>query len=250
MTSTANRWLTHRQARTNARLRLFCLPYAGGGASAYYGWEKDLPGDIELYALQLPGREERYQEAPFTQVEPLIQTLGPLLQPYLDRPFALFGHSMGALIAFELARYWRREYQLLPAHLFVSAIRAPQSLYRDAPISQFTDEQFIEQVVGRYNAVPEAILNDREYMRLLLPTMRADFGMIETYAYQQEEPLACPIATFGGKADQAVPLRGLMAWKEQTKDDFSLRLFNGGHFFLREERGFLLELIKNLLQDS
>lgn len=250
MTSTANRWFTRYQPIPDAHLRLFCIPFAGGGASAFYSWGKDLPAEIEICSLQLPGHEERHAEPPFTRLEPLIQEVGAALRPYLDLPFALFGHSMGALIAFELARYVRKEYHLLPDHLFVSALRAPQELYQDSHISDLPDKAFLEQVVTRYDAVPEAIKNDPEYMSFLLPTIKADFGMIETYVYRKEPPLDCPIATFGGSADRAVPLKSLIAWKEQTTRDFSLRLFNGGHFFLREERTLLLELITNLLQEK
>ena len=214
----------------------------------YYAWQRELPTWIDVCPLQLPGREDRFKDAPFTSIVDVEQTLGPLLAPLLDRPFAFFGHSLGSLLAFDLARYLRRQYNVLPVHLFVSATQAPHTRLFNAAITDLPDDLFLDQIVHRYNAIPPMILDEPEFLQLLLPTMRADFRMVETYTYKEEAPLVCPITAFGGRADERIPIESLRAWKEQTSSTFALKMFDGGHFFLRAERKSMLEMISSVLQ--
>ena len=245
ITPTVDPWIQFWQPKLQARLRLFCFPYAGGGASIFRTWSEILPPQIEVCPVQLPGRESRLLEAPFSQLFLLIEPLAQALLPYLYMPCAFFGHSMGALISFELAHYLRQQYDLSPVHLFVSARRAPQLIARDAPIHHLPEPQFVEEL-RRLKGTPEEVLQTSELLQLLIPFLRADFAMCETYLYTPGEPLTCPISVFGGLQDEEVSRDMLTAWHEQTRGSFKLRLFVGDHFFLHAARA---SLVQALLQD-
>ncbi|MEB3220121.1 MAG: beta-ketoacyl synthase N-terminal-like domain-containing protein [Nostocales cyanobacterium 94392] len=237
-----NLWVIRPQPNPQARLRLLCFSYAGAGASVFNPWVKELPSDIELCAIQLPGRENRFKESPLTHLKPLIQTLLPLLKPYLDQNFALFGHSMGALLSFELIRELRRQNCPLPVHLFVSSRKAPQLLEIDAPIHRLPDSQFIEKI-KHFNGTPDEILQNKKFMQQFVPTLRSDFSILETYFYRNEPPLDCPITAFGGDQDPIVDRAELTAWNKQTSSQFDLQMFAGDHFFLHSAREKLLQAI-------
>lgn len=210
----------------------------------FHSWSSILPAEIEVCAIQLPGRENRLREAPFTQLSPLVQTLVRILHPYLHKPFALFGHSMGALISFELTRELRRRKVSGPLHLFVSGRNAPQIPDPD-PIYHLPEPEFVA-VLRRLNGTPEAVLQNRELMQFILPLLRADFTLHETYSYTAEPPLDCPISVFGGLQDSETTRDGLDTWRAQTRNVFTLRLFPGDHFFLDSAQNLLLQAI---LQD-
>jgi surfactin synthase thioesterase subunit len=166
----------------------------------------------------------------------------------LDLPFALFGHSMGGLIAFELARELRRRARSGPVFLAVSGCPAPQcSSSRVAPVAHLNDAEFLEQVKSRYSAIPEEVLAQPELVELLLPALRADMGIVEAYSCTPEPPLECPIRCFGGTTDHTVPREHLDAWREQTRGPFSLREFPGGHFFLFDSPNEVLAALRTEL---
>jgi surfactin synthase thioesterase subunit len=228
------------------RLRLLCFPYAGAGASIYWGWAAALPAGIELCPIQLPGREGRWMEPPITHFPSLIETLADVLQPLLTVPFAFFGHSMGAVISFELARQLRRSSGLSPVHLFLSAARAPHIPDPHPPIHQLGEAAFMN-VLWRLNAIPAQILQNAELMRLVLPCLRADLTLCETYRYRPEPPLPCPISTYGGQHDSKVAYAHLAAWRMHTQRAFTCRLFPGDHFFLMSARTSLLRVLADEL---
>jgi medium-chain acyl-[acyl-carrier-protein] hydrolase len=236
------RWLAYREVNPRARLRLFCFPYAGGGASAYRGWAPALPFDVEVCPVQLPGRESRLREPAFNRPEPLIAALAEALQSHLDLPFAFFGHSMGALLSFELARELRRRGGSLPLHLFVSGRRAPQVPVREEDIHDLPEPEFIAKL-RELNGTPEEVLQHSELMRLLVPVLRADFAVNETYMFQPEEPFGMGISAFGGLADAEVNRADLVGWREQTRGAFRLRMLPGDHFFLHSARDLLTEAV-------
>jgi medium-chain acyl-[acyl-carrier-protein] hydrolase len=242
-----NAWVRCLQPNPRAQRRLFCFPYAGGGASLFRTWHHVLPPAVEVCAIQLPGRETRLREAPFDYLPLLIDVLVPVLRPYLDKPFALFGHSMGALICFELARRLRTQYQLTPVQLFVSGRGAPQLPQADAPLHGLPAPAFLAGVRQRYQNLPDAVLQEAEMVELILPLLRADFTLLETYTYSAGMPLACPIAAFGGRQDERVPLETLAAWREQSSHAFILRQFAGNHFYLTQQLGPLLATMAELL---
>ncbi|MBV9688917.1 MAG: thioesterase [Ktedonobacteraceae bacterium] len=233
-------------AKVQPRLRLFCFPYAGGGSSLFRLWSNGLPPEVEVCPVYLPGREIRLNEAAFTHISPLVQTMAQVLRPHLNTPFAFFGHSMGALISFELARYLRRNYRQLPTHLFVSSHRAPQLPRLDPDTYNLPEPAFIDAVY-RLGGTPQEVLQHEELLQILLPTLRADFTLCETYLYAKEEPLACPITAFGGEQDHTVSVQQLSAWREQTRGVFTLHMLPGGHFFLHKYQGLLLQALSGQL---
>ena len=239
-------WIICSRPNPRARLRLFCFPYAGGGASAFYTWSAALPEDIEVCAIQPPGRENRLRESAFVRLTSLVQALAEALQPYLNMSFAFFGHSVGALVSFELARCLRRS-GLGPAHLFVSGHGAPQRPNSKPFIHELPETEFMEEL-RRFNGTPEEVLQSSEWMQLLIPLLRADFAINGTYAYTHEAPLDCSIAAFGGLHDAIVSCEDIAAWREQTRKAFTLRLFPGDHFFLHSARVMLLQIISRDLR--
>ncbi len=248
MTTTpmSHTWVTCRVPRPHAQLRLFCFPYAGGGSVTYYHWPRKLPDAIEVYAVKLPGRENRFTESPFTRLEPLVRTLADALLPYLDRPFAFFGHSLGGLLSFELTHALRRQHRLTPVHLCVSASRAPHLCRSGTPKHDLPTPDFI-RYLRRINGTPEKILNNNTVMQLLLPTLRADFALAETYHYSPKEPLSCPITVFAGLQDTIVSHEALRAWQQHTRNTFTLHTFPGSHFFLQTARTELLTALTQTL---
>ena len=237
-----NPWLMRPQPNPKAALRLFCLPYAGGGASVFRRWADKLPSNIEVCALQLPGRESRLREAPFDRISPLVEAAAPALREALDRPFAFFGHSLGASVSFELARWFRRHYGLSPVALFISGRQAPQLPETDPDIHELPDAEFIEELRS-LNGTPPQVLDHPELMELVLPMLRADFAMCKEYAYVQEAPLDCPFYVFGGHDDKDVPRDYLEAWREHTSASFTLRMLPGDHFFIQTAETLLLEIL-------
>ncbi len=240
---TSDSWFTCPKPNPQARLRLFCFPCAGGIASAYSVWPDNLQPDVEVYLVQLPGRGSRLMERPFTRLLHLVQTLVPILQPHLNIPFAFFGHSMGAVLSFEIARHFRRQDCPGPVHLFACSSPAPQRPVLYPPIHVLPEAAFVAELSNRYNAIPQPILQNNELLQLFLPSLRADLAMLETYVYTIEKPLDCPISVFGGLQDSAVSKRELAEWREQTRSSFTLQIFPGDHFFLHSTQSPFLQVL-------
>ncbi|MGR9105451.1 MAG: thioesterase II family protein [Gammaproteobacteria bacterium] len=239
-----NRWLRIPRAVREARLRLFCLPYAGGAATVFSAWPALVPGALEICAVQLPGRENRINEKPLTHLPDLVERLVIELEPWLNKPFALFGHSLGAMIAFEWARQLTGRYR--PVHLFLSACPAPDVPRRTA-LHNLPDEAFIKALQERYRQIPEAVAQNPELMQLLLPMLRADLTLYETHVPLDDNPLHCPISVFGGLQDDLVDSGKLGAWRRWTTADFNQCLFPGGHFYLRTAQAPLLRTMARTL---
>lgn len=246
-TTVCEPWVAYRKPNPRARLRLFCFPYAGAGALIFRGWSDGLPADVEVCPVQLPGRGTRLMERPFNQLSRLTQALAQALVPLLDMPFAFFGHSLGALVSFELARHLRSLYGMGPVRLIVSASPAPQFPHRDRPIHSSPEKEFVEQV-RRLNGTPRELLEHEELMEIVLPLLRADFALYETYVYSPEPPLSCPISTFGGLQDRKVGHSDLNGWRDQTNASFSLRMFPGDHFFLNTTQRLLFRVLSQELR--
>ncbi len=222
---------------------MFCFPYAGAGASIFRLWPDDLPPEVEVCAVQLPGRESRIRETPVTRIPELIPVLEAALIPWLDRPFAMFGHSMGGLIAFTLAQDLRRHHALLPQHFWVSARPAPHLADHRPPMHHLATPEFVSELRKRFDGIPDQVFEDAELMRLFLPMLRADIAMIETYRYDPQVPLDCPISAFGGSEDSVVAMHEIQAWRFHTARDFRLRMLPGDHFFVRDNRKALMDAI-------
>lgn len=239
---TSKSWFICPKPHPRAKLRLFCFHYAGGGAASFRDWSDNLPSSVEVHFVELPGRGFRLAEKAFVSLNPLIEAIANTLHHNLDKPFTFFGHSMGGLICFELARLLRKKYGLNPIHLFVSAHRAPQLPDLDPPIYNLPDPEFLEELRD-LEGTPQAVLENAELMQLLLPSLRADFTIVETYNYIAEPPLDCSITAFGGLQDREVSYEELKAWQEQTKTAFSLQMLQGNHFFIHSAQSLLLEYL-------
>jgi medium-chain acyl-[acyl-carrier-protein] hydrolase len=226
---------------------LFCFPYAGGAASVFRNWSDGLPADVELCPVQLPGRGTRLTEPPYSRLSLLVEALAEGILPLLDKPFAFFGHSLGSLVSFELARELRAKHQARPVRLFVSAGPAPQIPHRGLPIHNLPERELAAEL-RRLNGTPAELLDHRELMDIVIPSLRADFALYESYRYSSGPPLNCPISTFGGLSDQKVSHRDLEAWRDQTTVSFSIRMFPGDHFFLKTTQPQLLRALSQELR--
>jgi medium-chain acyl-[acyl-carrier-protein] hydrolase len=238
-------WIEYYQPNPQAKLRLFCFPYAGGSATVFRTWNRDLPSFVEVCPIQLPGRGSRLRETPFTQISPLVQTLGNALFPYLDKPYVFFGHSLGALIGFELARYFRRNISSSPIHLFVSGRQAPH-IPDPSPRHALPEQEFLQEIKC-LNGTPKEVLENTEMMQLLIPLLRADLVLDEAYVYTSEPRLECPITVFGGLEDPETNSEQLEAWREHTNTAFSIEMFPGNHFFINTAQPLLLQAIAQVL---
>jgi medium-chain acyl-[acyl-carrier-protein] hydrolase len=244
--SAQSSWFAYYEPNPRAKLRLFCFPYAGGSALVFHKWRDSLPPFVEVCPVQLPGRGNRLQVPPFTNMGALVEATGAALLPHLDMPFAFFGHSMGASISFELARLLRREGRRLPLHLYISGRRAPHIIDPDPPLYHLPDAELLEEL-RQLNGTPKEVLEHPELMAMMLPLLRADFSVAETYVCEPEPPLDIPITVFGGLADKDVPREDLEAWEEHSTASFKLRMLAGDHFFLNTSQPALLRLLSNEL---
>jgi len=246
---TSNRWLVRWRSSPEARLRLFCFPYAGGGAMAYRPWGSGISAETEVCALQLPGRESRCREAPFQRLDALIDALADALAGELDKPYAFFGYSMGALLAFELARRFRREGWPGPLFLMASARVAPQRPLRRPPLHDLPEPEFRAEL-RRLEGMPAALFDHQELMEIVSPLLRADFAVSDHYDYVPEPPLSCPIIAVGGDQDGWVERDDLEAWREQTTADFRCHVLSGNHFFLKSSEPELLTIVRVAIADT
>ena len=220
-------WFAYHAPLPNAPLRLFCLPFAGGGASLFRHWSPAFAPLAELCPIQLPGREGRLGEPAIPSLRPLVERLAGALEPHLDRRYAIFGHSMGALIGFELVRELRRRGLALPVHLFLASYCAPQLLRQEHRAST------VRQEAAKQLASTGAAGMTEEMLALFVPTIEADTRLCESYEYIVEAPLDCPITAFRGNTDYVLD-EHLAGWREQTRGAFQTQTFLGDHFFLRD----------------
>lgn len=237
-------WIV-RQPSPTARLRLFCFPFSGGGASAFRGWSDALPS-TEVCAVQPPGRETRRREPLLTRMDAYVTELVREIQLRADLPFAFYGHSLGALAAFEVARSLRRLGAPSPRHLFAGASVAPHLHSVATPVHLGPDSGLIAKL-RRYGGTPEAVLAEPDLMALLLPAFRADMTIFETYRAADEPPLDLPITAFGGLVDEHASRARLEGWRDQTTRAFALHMFPGGHLFLQTARAALLAAVREEL---
>jgi len=229
-------------ARPLATIRLFCLPFAGGGASIYRTWWRGLPADVEVCAVQLPGHENRIAESPIDRLDRLTEALAVQLAGRLDLPYGLFGHSMGGLIAFELVRRLRAHGLSDPVHFFASGCPAPSLPARRAPIHALPEAQFIDRVRA-YRALPAAAAGADDLIQLMLPALRSDFALVETYEYRPQLPLTCPVTVLGGLDDEVVARDELDAWSRLAAGPTRFVMVPGDHFFIRSSESVVLDAI-------
>ncbi len=242
---TESPWIVRQKSSPTAEVRLLCIPYAGGGVATFRGWAEALPG-AELNVLQLPGRGSRFRERPCDSLLTASRAGADALANGDGRPVAIFGHSLGALLGFEIARRLT-ERGTPPVALIASGRRGPSIGDRDDPISGLPDAAFVDAVRERYDGIPAQVLDNAELVALLLPGLKGDLAMIEAYRYEQAAPLPCPVVAIGGTDDPHTSRADLEAWRQETIGEYSLHVLHGGHFFLQTARESLLAIIGDRL---
>jgi len=248
-----NPWIECWIAKPQAEIRLFCFPYAGGGAGIFRAWPKALPEWIEVCPIQLPGRWGRIQEPLHHRMDTLIAPLTAALLPLLDKPFAFFGHSMGALLAFECLRALRRMAMPPPKCFFPSAHLSPrESAPKQKTIHNLPEPQLIDAML-RMKGTPPEILQHPEWLQLFLPVIRADLEIVETYQYRDEPPLNCPIIAFCGSEDPEAPPVEMDKWRTMTENSFQRIEIEGDHFFIQSRApkiwAYLVRALENARED-
>lgn len=232
----------------DAGVRLFCVPYAGAGASLYRSWSPIMPSSIQICPVQMPGREEKLGEQCMTSIDVLVGSLMEALPPYLDRPYAFFGHSMGAKIVFELCRATLQAGYAPPEFLAVSACRAPH-MPEPAPIHNLPEEDFLDGL-KRYSADVTFLRENAELLEILMPLLRSDFLMDETYVFHGERALPVHVEAFYGTDDTEATLAEVSEWKSYTSESFSLTAVDGGHLFIRDKKIDIINVIISRLRKT
>ena len=243
-------WLHCPRPVPSARLRLYAFPYAGGGAAVFFPWAPALAPEIEVWAIRLPGRETRMREPAFTSFPVLITALEQEVAPRLRPPYAFFGHSLGALIAFAFASALMRRGPSAPAALVVAGARPPHLPNLEANIGDVPDAQLISELRDRYNGIPPAVLAHPELLGLVLPLLRADIRLYEDYRHTPALPLHLPLAAYGGSLDPIVSPESLSNWQVHTAGPFQTRRFNGEHFFLQSDAAAVIGAAKRFFLDA
>jgi surfactin synthase thioesterase subunit len=235
-------WFVNHYPDQAATLRLFCFPYAGGSAAIFRDWVDARPANLEIWAIEYPGRGLRRGETPARTLRPLAQEISGAIRPYLDRPFAFFGHSMGALVGFEVIRELKITSGPEPVGFFVSGCRGPKVVRTRRLTYDLPAEEFVEEL-RLLGGTPEEILADGELLRYLMPTLRADFEASETYHYRDGLRISCPVFAYGGMQDIEVAREELAAWQDVCGPLFQLRMFPGDHFFIHTAQSTLLRVL-------
>ena len=225
-------WVDTLKASKHPDVRCFCFHYAGGGSQMYRAWVDHLPKRMDLYSILLPGRERRTHEPLMTECHEIVEAMIPELLPLLDKPYVFFGYSMGALVAWALAKKIQNIGYVLPRHLFIAASRAPCMRKGEEKLYDLPSEQFIVKLTA-LGGIPEEILANHEIMDMYLPLLRADLTVADTYTPQDdEEQIDCPIDAFGGIGDMAITSKEIEGWKSHTRSSFHNKYFPDGHFFI------------------
>jgi medium-chain acyl-[acyl-carrier-protein] hydrolase len=235
-------WVVIPAPRNGALVRLIYFPNAGAGVSPCFRWTRHLPNTVELIGVRSPGRESRARERPLTSMEEIARLATRALAPYTDKPFAILGYSMGALVGYEVARQLKSDYGVAPYRFMAACSRAPHVPRRLATLSRLGDEQLLQEL-DRHGGMPPEIKASADTMKMILPIIRADFAAVETYQAGETTPLDVPIDAVGGSSDPIVTRDELLAWQAQTSNEFSLRIFDGGHFLIREHWTELLDML-------
>lgn len=227
------------------KLRLFCFPYAGGGGAVYREWHKVLSPEIEVLPIVMPGREKRFSETPFRTMDELVDALMKGLQPFTDVPFAFFGHSLGALISFELSRKVYREWGIQPVRLYVSGKRAPHIVHDQAPIYNLPRDKFLAKLQD-LNGTPNEIMQNHDLFEIYELMLRADFEICDTYKFVPGAPVNYPISVFGGLQD-IIAEDQLDAWADLTTSSCKVQMLEGDHFFIHKQQNTILNVVQSEL---
>lgn len=240
-----SKWFLTFKKNPEAKIRIFCFHHSGGGASTYFPWVKQLSSLIELVAIQLPGREDRFSEPFINDIEELIHNLTTGFFQYTDMPFFVFGHSFGALLSFEFAKSVQKAYSLSPHHIIVSATKAPHLPLRRKDLSQL-DPISLKAKLILYNGIDMEVINNEELFNLFSPVLRNDFAVYEQYSYSDSPPLSYDMLALSGTFDESVREEEVIAWSRHTQGQFKHISFSGGHFFVRQYQKEILRIINQI----
>lgn len=234
-----------KEPNSNDKIRIFCFPYAGGGASAYRNWKNYLPDYVGIYPIQIPGRENRITEEAITDMPELVNKVVDSMSPYLDVKYLVFGHSLGAKISYEVCNRLRKLQESMLCHLIVSGSRAPH-IPEPEPLHNLKDIDFIE-AMKRYSGMSKEFLENKELLKLFLPIFRADFTLDETYKFTRYEKFSFPITALYGDKDHDSELDSVEAWSEYTNEYFNKKMFHGEHFFIKTSEKEVVSYIKDII---
>ncbi len=241
-------WFQRYQHMDSSTLRLFCFTYAGGSARVFQGWEKYLPDNIDLFALQAPGRDERIEEKPISCTYHLANIICQQMLPYLNCPFVFLGHSNGALVCFEVARQLRRLGLPIPRHFILSGSRAAQ-LPKPNRICDLPEPELVAEL-SQFDGTPQALLENQKFLKMILPLLRADFAIADDYLYHSEPPLDSSASLFWANEETEVSKSETLAWKKQFSGKVDYYEFKGRHLFINEQRAEYLKKCNSILQDT
>lgn len=229
-------------------MRLICFPYAGGGTAEYRAWAASGKAPwLQVLPILLPGREARMSEPSYKSMDPLIDALLPVLAPYLDRPYAIFGHSMGSWVAQSLVWKLRARGRRMPEHLFVSGRRAPQMPERFHLLYNQPEQAFVSGLQQRYGAIPPQLLANRDLLALFLPALRADLQVLETFSCPDEPPVDVAMSAWAGSNDHTVRKEELEGWARHSTRPPQFRIWPGDHFYVRESKDQVFDAILETL---
>lgn len=246
-TANSSDWIRRYHSASDGAVRLVCLPFAGGSASGYYAMSAALAPLVEPLVVQLPGRQDRRGEPCIDNIPELVDQIFAALEPWTDRPLVLFGHSMGAVLGFEVARRME-QFGRSPLRLFASGGRAP-SRVRDERVHTMSDDDIIAEL-ARLDGTESQLLSDEELLRLIIPVVRNDYRAIETYRCAVDATVACPITVFTGDSDPRVTAEDADAWRDHTSSEFTSMTFPGGHFFINDSPDKIADAIVCALAES
>ncbi|MGW1807667.1 thioesterase II family protein [Streptomyces sp. NPDC002078] len=243
-----SRWIRRFHPAAESGVRLVCLPHAGGSAPFYFPMSRALSPEVDVVSVQYPGRQDRRMDPAVEDIGEYADAIAAELKPWLDRPVALFGHSMGAVLAFEVTRRLERDLGLVPLAVFASGRRAP-SRYRDENVHRRDDDGIVEEM-RLLSGTDAQILGDEEILRMVLPAIRSDYTAIENYRAAPGLTVSAPITVLTGDNDPRTSLEEAEAWRGHTTGAFDLRVFSGGHFFLANHQEEILKIVSETLSTS
>jgi len=245
-----NKWIIRPNPKKNAKLRLFCFPYAGSSSVVTYRhFVESLPAFVEVCPVELPGRGARMSENLINDLEHVVEQISNSMKEYLDIPFAFFGHSMGALISYELSHKVSNKYMKKPQKLYVSAHKAPFS-EKNGPIMHKLNSNEFTAELRKMEGIPKEMMEHKELMELMLPIIRNDYAVCETYRFKEREVLDIPITIFGGSEDKDISEDDLLEWENLTNSNFRKVMIKGDHFFIIKEKKHFTKLLSEILSND
>ena len=240
-------WIQYQKTSDDPSMRIFCFPYAGGSALFYARWFRYLDENAEVFPIQLPGRESRIDEPLLRVMSVVINKIVEEISPYMTENTAFLGHSMGSMIAYEVARTLSERNMPMPKHIFLSGAVPPDMIGECEKIHMLSDEQFCEKLKG-YESITSELMKYPEFFKFFLPVIKADFELIETYRFDKKWKMPCPVTVFSGTEDPYVPENALAQWGRFCEQEPQIITYSGNHFFLKEHTAEICRVITDSMK--